>query len=244
MRRIWAAVALCLVVCVSPASAAVGGRTIAQAPSLAFGKAVRGRLYDGAFYSGYSVAFWKASLAKGDRMTIRTRSAGGDTPPCQILYHAGHRRPQRRSDDAAAGSGVADAARSARRPALRSGDPERNLRPGDDERGHLLIRPASVLRRPRGAAVHLHGVGRPPRERRPVEPRKGGEQERAQSSRPGQSLWVIAQSVVGAAGRHRRDRVRGPAPVAPQSRPDRQPGPDPSRADTQAEMSVTRTLCE
>ena len=50
---------------------------------------MRGQLYDGAFYSGYSVAFWTASLAKGDRMTIRTKSSGGDTPPCQILYMPG-----------------------------------------------------------------------------------------------------------------------------------------------------------
>jgi hypothetical protein len=50
---------------------------------------VRGQLFDGAFYSGYSVAFWNASLVKGDRMTIRTKSSGDDPPPCQILYMPG-----------------------------------------------------------------------------------------------------------------------------------------------------------
>ena len=92
MGRIWATVALCLAACVtgvSPATGAVGGKTIAQAPSLKFNKPVRGQLYDGAFYSGYSVAFWTASLAKGDRMTIRTQSSDGDTPPCQLLYMPG-----------------------------------------------------------------------------------------------------------------------------------------------------------
>ncbi len=87
-----ATAALCLAACVtgiSPAAAAGGGRTIAQAPGIALNKAVRGRLYDGAFYSGYSVAYWTASFAKGDRITIRTAASRGDTPPCQILFMPG-----------------------------------------------------------------------------------------------------------------------------------------------------------
>jgi hypothetical protein len=71
------------------AQAAEGGKTIAEAPSLTPGKKVRGHLYDAAFYSGYSVAFWTASFAKGDRISIRTTAGGSDTPPCQILYMPG-----------------------------------------------------------------------------------------------------------------------------------------------------------
>jgi hypothetical protein len=87
-----ATVALCLVACVTGSASAAGSagaKTIAQAPSLKLNAPVRGQLFDGAFYSGYSVAFWTASLVKGDRMTIRTKSSGDDTPPCQILYMPG-----------------------------------------------------------------------------------------------------------------------------------------------------------
>jgi hypothetical protein len=83
-----ALVALCLAVG-APASRAAGGRSIAEAPSLELNAATRGQLYDGAFYSGYSVAFWTGSFAKGDRISIRTTSSGGDTPPCQLLYMPG-----------------------------------------------------------------------------------------------------------------------------------------------------------
>jgi hypothetical protein len=69
------------------ATAAVGGKTIAQAPSVKFNATERGHLYDSAFYSGFSVAFWTASFAKGDRITIRTTASG--TPPCQLLYMPG-----------------------------------------------------------------------------------------------------------------------------------------------------------
>ena len=50
---------------------------------------MKGELYDGAFYSGYSVAFYKASFLKGDRITIRTKSTGGASPPCQVVYLPG-----------------------------------------------------------------------------------------------------------------------------------------------------------
>src|SRR4051812_8487767 len=87
-----ALVALCLAACFAggaSAAAAEGGKTIAQAPSVKLNAPLRGRLYDGAFYSGYSVAFWTASLAKGDRVAIRTKASGQTTPPCQILYMPG-----------------------------------------------------------------------------------------------------------------------------------------------------------
>src|ERR1700754_1925024 len=83
-----ALVALCLAAGPPPAHAA-GGKTIAEAPSLEPGKNVRGKLYDAAFYSGFSVAFWTASFEKGDRIAIRTTASGADTPPCQILYMPG-----------------------------------------------------------------------------------------------------------------------------------------------------------
>src|SRR4051794_14688950 len=87
-----ALVALCLAACVTGGASAVaaeGARSIAAAPRIKTGWALRGRLYDGAFYSGYSVAFWTASFHKGDRITIRTKSSGEDSPPCQILYMPG-----------------------------------------------------------------------------------------------------------------------------------------------------------
>jgi LysM repeat protein len=98
MGRIWvrlvagATVALCAAACVTgvaSAAAANGARTISDAPSIKLNTAIHGRLYDSAFYSGFSVAFWTASLAKGDRLTIRTDASGGDTPPCQILFMPG-----------------------------------------------------------------------------------------------------------------------------------------------------------
>jgi LysM domain len=85
-----ALVALCLAACATggaSATAAAGGKTIAQAPSIKFNATERGHLYDSAFYSGFSVAFWTASFAKGDRITIRTKASG--TPPCQLLYMPG-----------------------------------------------------------------------------------------------------------------------------------------------------------
>jgi hypothetical protein len=84
-----AAVALCAIACSTggaSAAAAEGGGTIAQAPGVEFDAAVRGQLYDGAFYSGYSVAYWLVPFVKGDRITMHTRAPEGDTPPCQLLY--------------------------------------------------------------------------------------------------------------------------------------------------------------
>jgi hypothetical protein len=87
-----ALLALCVAACVtfaSPAHAAEGAKTIARAPQVKFGSAVRGRLHDGAFNSGYSVAYWNAPLRNGDRITITTHAAHGETPPCQILFMPG-----------------------------------------------------------------------------------------------------------------------------------------------------------
>src|SRR4051794_18888097 len=83
-----ALVALCLATG-APAAHAAGARTIAQAPTIKSDAVTRGRLYEGAFYSGYSVAYWNAPLLKGDRITIRTAAPSGVTPPCQILFMPG-----------------------------------------------------------------------------------------------------------------------------------------------------------
>ncbi len=74
---------------VASALAAGGGQTIAQARGVKLNAAERGSMYDGAFYSGYSVAFWTVSFTKGDRISIRTQAPHGVTPPCQILYMPG-----------------------------------------------------------------------------------------------------------------------------------------------------------
>ena len=87
-----ALVALCFAACVTggaSAAAAEGGRTIAQAPSLKVNTPIRGRLHEGAFYSGFSVGYWSASFTKGDRISIRTTAAHGVTPPCQMLFMPG-----------------------------------------------------------------------------------------------------------------------------------------------------------
>jgi hypothetical protein len=88
-----ALVALCVAAaCVSssaPQAFAAGSRTIASAPEIKANALTRGELFDGAFYSGYSVAYWNAPLLKGDRVTIRTTAADGEAPPCQILFMPG-----------------------------------------------------------------------------------------------------------------------------------------------------------
>jgi hypothetical protein len=88
-----ATIALSLVACVAGVSPAAadnfGGKTIAEASFVDLNTTVKGQLYDGAFYSGYSVAFFSASFYKGDRVTIRTKSTGGTSPPCQIIYLPG-----------------------------------------------------------------------------------------------------------------------------------------------------------
>ena len=80
--------ALCVLSCAQAAHAA-GARTIADASSIKPNALTRGQLFDGAFYSGYSVAYWNAPLHKGDRITIHTKAGAGDTPPCQLLFMPG-----------------------------------------------------------------------------------------------------------------------------------------------------------
>jgi hypothetical protein len=86
-----AAIALCAFAwAVSGGSAlAAGAKTIAHAHDVTVGATVRGSLYDSAFYSGYSVAYWTLPMLKGDRVSMRTDAKAGETPPCQLLFMPG-----------------------------------------------------------------------------------------------------------------------------------------------------------
>src|SRR4051794_6397891 len=87
-----ALLAFCVAVCVTSgasAAAAGGGQSIGEAPSLKVGATLRAKLFNSSFLSGASVAFWTASFEKGDRISVRTESPRGQTPPCQILYMPG-----------------------------------------------------------------------------------------------------------------------------------------------------------
>ena len=86
------AIVLCVIACAAgsaPSAFANGADSIANAPNVKFGKLMHGRIYDGAFFSGYSIAYWIAPLVKGDRVTIATTPPAGDTPPCQMLFMPG-----------------------------------------------------------------------------------------------------------------------------------------------------------
>ena len=82
-------VALCAALCVASVAGAQGAKTIADAPSIKPDTLMHGRLFDGAYISGYSIAYWNAPLLKGDRITIVTDASGSDTPPCQVLFMPG-----------------------------------------------------------------------------------------------------------------------------------------------------------
>src|SRR4051812_48718562 len=192
-------VALCWAVCVTGALAAEGAKTIAQAPSVKFNAPLRGQLYDGAFYSGYSVAFWTASFAKGDHIAMQTKSSGGDTPPCQILYMPG-------TDDLNVG-----ATSPKLEPASQSRHGTRDTQSwvATDSGTHVLAmtnadialsgeqecleapagRPftfkVTVAHRGSGAGAGKQEAG------------GGGGSAATHVVAPGQSLWVIAQGIVG-----------------------------------------------
>jgi nucleoid-associated protein YgaU len=199
-----ATVAICLAACLAggaPAARANGGKTIAEAGGASKG-VTHGELYDGAFYSGFSVAYWGIYMVAGDRMTIRTKSTHGDTPPCQILFMPG-------TDD----SNV-----SSTSPIL---DPETQTRHGSTdfqrfveatETGPYVLAmtnsdiflssPHQCLDAPAGkpftftarVAHSGSGSGSNSKERSGSGSGSGGSTHVVE---PGQSLWVIAQSVVG-----------------------------------------------
>jgi hypothetical protein len=73
----------------APAARASGGKTIAEADGVSLDKTMRGSLYNSNFLSCYSAAFWAVSFAEGDRIRIKTQAPDGVTPPCQILYMPG-----------------------------------------------------------------------------------------------------------------------------------------------------------
>jgi hypothetical protein len=167
---------------------------------------LRGRLFDGAFYSGYSVGFWTASFVKGDRITIRTQSSGEDAPPCQILYMPG-------TDDLNVGATTpllnpASASRDVQRfePATETGTYILAMTNADI----FLSAPLQCLDAPSGrpftfkVTVAHRGSGN-------GSDKKGGKEDRSadgpSSSAPGsrattrvirhgQSLWTIAQGLV------------------------------------------------
>ena len=207
-----ALVALCFAACLTgaaPAAYAEGGRTIAQASIVDLGKTVKGKLYEGAFYSGYSVAFYTASFAKGDRVTIRTKSSGGDTPPCQIIYLPG-------ADDLNIGATT---------PILNPVDSSRDgakdvqrFEPVPQDGGYViamtnadifLSAPLQCLDAPAGRPFTFRvTVARGSGKR---SEKKGGKEDRSPDGpsssapgssaatrviRPGQSLWTIAQGLV------------------------------------------------
>jgi hypothetical protein len=189
----------------APPARADGGQTIAQAPGVKPNAAVRGSLYDGAFYSGFSVAFWTVSFAEGDRISIRTKAPSGVTPPCQILYMPG-------TDDTNVSSTT---------PIL---DPASSTRHGSrDGQRWVATQTGSYVLAMTNADIFLSGphqcldapAGRPftftvsvaHRGSGDGSDKKGGKGDGAASERsggapthvvePGQSLWVIARSVVG-----------------------------------------------
>jgi hypothetical protein len=87
-----ATVVLCLAACLlggAPAAHAKGGKTIAEASGVNVGSANRGSLYDSNFYSGFSAAFWVVQFNEGDHISMKTVAQHGVTPPCQILYMPG-----------------------------------------------------------------------------------------------------------------------------------------------------------
>jgi hypothetical protein len=73
----------------APAAHAKGGETIATATGVHLNEANRGSLYDSNFYSGFSAAFYAAQFNEGDRISIKTVAPRGVTPPCQIIFMPG-----------------------------------------------------------------------------------------------------------------------------------------------------------
>jgi hypothetical protein len=185
--------------------AAGGAQTIAQAPSVKTDAVVRGRLFDGAFYSGYSVAYWTVPFLKGDRISMKTAAARGETPPCQLLFMPG-------TDDTNVGATSpilesASATRHGSRDAQRwvataTGTYVLAMTNADI----FLSGPQQCLAAPSGrpfsfklAVVHRGGGVR--------SAKSGGSSDGAadESSNisthvvePGQSLWVIAKGLIGA----------------------------------------------
>jgi hypothetical protein len=197
-------VALCATASGASAMAAEGAQTIAQAPSVKADAVVRGRLFDGAFFSGFSVAYWTMPFLKGDRIRMRTTASRGETPPCQLLFMPG-------TDDTNVSSTT---------PLL---DPTSATRSGSHDTQNwvatatgtyvlamsnadiFLSGPHQCLAAPSGrpftfkvTVVHRGDGVRPGRSGGPGD---GAADESSNVSthivEPGQSLWVIAKGLIG-----------------------------------------------
>ena len=201
--RLVVTIVLCLAACltgVASARAAGGGETIAQAPGV--NATNRGSLYDSNFYSGFSAAFWVAQLDEGDHISIKTRAQRGVTPPCQILYMPG-------TDDSNVGATT---------PIL---DPASATRDGSvDGQRWVATETGPYVLAMTNADIFLSGPhqcldapsGKPFTFTVTVSHEGGGQQSGSGDGgggvsssgggsthvvKPGQSLWVIAQGVVG-----------------------------------------------
>ena len=195
---------LCLAACLAPVARGEGGKTIAQAPAVKLNAVSRGSLYDSNFYSGYSAAFWTASLNEGDHIAIRTTAPSGVTPPCQILFMPG-------TDDVNVGATtpILDPASSTRHGsvdgqrwvATQTGSYVLAMTNADI----FLSGPHQCLdapsRKPFTFTVKVsHGGGGSASEQSSGSGNGGGgvgSSGRTHVVKPGQSLWVIAQSIVG-----------------------------------------------
>jgi LysM repeat protein len=206
MERIgvWLVAVATALLCLASTARADGGKTIAQAPGVTFNKTVRGSLYDSNFYSGFSAAFWTASFAEGDRITIRTKAASGVTPPCQILYMPG-------TDDINVGATtpILDPASSTRHGSLdsqrwvatQSGSYVLAMTNADI----FLSGPHQCLDAPSARPFTFtvkvsHGGGAKASEQSGGSGNGGegtGTSGRTHVVQPGQSLWAIAQGLLG-----------------------------------------------
>jgi hypothetical protein len=193
-----ATAALCLLG-VAPAASAKGGETIATASGVNLTTPNRGSLYDSNFYSGFSAAFWAVQFTEGDRISIRTKARSGVTPPCQILYMPG-------TDDTNVGATT---------PIL---DPADSTRDGSiDGQRWVATETGVYVLAMTNADIYLSGPhqcldapsGSPFSFTVKVSHEGGGAGSESSGGRsssgrgstyvvePGESLWVIAQGVVG-----------------------------------------------
>jgi hypothetical protein len=188
----------------APAALAKGGETIAQAGGVNLNSVNRGSLYDSNFYSGFSAAFYVAKFDEGDHISMKTVAKNGVTPPCQILYMPG-------TDDNSVGATA---------PIL---DPASATRDGSvdgqrwvaTETGYYVLAmtnadiylsgPHQCLEAPSGSPFTFtvrvsHGGSESSSEQSSGTGNGGagvGSSGRTHVVKAGQSLWVIAQGIVG-----------------------------------------------
>jgi hypothetical protein len=209
MERIgvWLVAIAAAVLCLlggAPAARAKGGETIAQAGVVNLNSVNRGSLYESNFYSGYSAAFYVAKFDEGDHISMKTVAKHGVTPPCQILYMPG-------ADDSTVGATT---------PILEPADSTRHgstdgQRWVATETGYYVLAmtnadiflsgPHQCLDAPSGSPFTFtvkvsHGGGEESSVQSSGSGNGGGAtgtNGRTHVVKPGQSLWVIAQGLVG-----------------------------------------------